>query len=244
MSIINTGGGGGSTSPNVNRLNNIIRGNAATWNASDMMSNIASLYDSLLGNVSGGTVNTTVGDPNTGYQTPGGTPAQSGGHSGGTTSGTLGGAGHNHGAAGHETGIPGHSGVGGSTPMSMPPEYGEEGYGGTPSTGSPDYYPESGNFPQTPMGGPGDMYNIFMPQMPQGFPEPDHDYTPPTFEGMELPETQFELPTAEVKPFGFADIGSRASGYSQPLELTKPLAAEVMAQVGRKHPLEQALTEG
>ena len=83
-----------------------------------------------------------------------------------------------------------------------------------------------------------------MPQMPQGFPEPDHDYTPPTFEGMELPETQFELPTAEVKPFGFADIGSRASGYSQPLELTKPLAAEVMAQVGRKHPLEQALTEG
>ena len=243
MSMIYTGGGG-STNPNVNRLNNIIRGNSATWDASNMMSNIASLYDSLLGNTHGGTVNTTVGDPNTGYETPGGTSVQTGGHSGGTTGGTLGGAGDNHDAAGHKTGQAGHSGVGGSTPMSMPPEYGDEGHGGygTPTTGNPEYYPETGSFPQTPMG---DVYNMFFPpNMPMNFPEPDHDYTPPTFEGMELPETKFELPTAEVKPFGFADVGSRGSGYSQPLELTKPLAAEVMSQVGRKHPLEQALTQG
>lgn len=239
MSIIRTGGGGGSTNPNINRLNNIIRGNAATWNAADMMSNIASLYDSLLGNVSGGVVNTTVGDPNTGYKTPGGTPVQTGGHSGGTTTGGR----VNYDSDGQKD-LEGQDTIYGDqgTPMSDPLGDDPEGYNtGTPSTGNPSYYPETGNFPQTPMG---DMYNIFMPQMPQGFPEPDHNYTPPTFEGMELPETKFELATAEVKPFGFADIGSRASGYSQPLELTKPLAAEVMSQVGRKHPLEQALTQG
>ena len=240
MTIIRTGGGGGSTSPNVNRLNNILRGNAATWNAADMMSNIASLYDSLLGNVYGGIETTGVGDPNTGYETPGGTPAQSGGQSGGVSSQ---GDRDNYGSDGRidlgggDT-IYGEQG----TPQSDPLLEDPEGYNtGTPSTGNPSYYPELGNFPQTPMG---NMYNIFFPHMPQGFPEPDHDYTPPTFEGMELPETEFELPAAEVKPFGFADIGSRASGYSQPLELTKPLAAEVMAQVGRKHPLEKALTEG
>lgn len=241
MTIIRTGGGGGSTSPNVNRLNNILRGNAATWNAADMMSNYSSLVNTLLGNLYGGIETTGVGDPNTGYQTPGGTPAQSGGHSGGTTTH---GDRDNYGSDGRIDLGGGDNIYGGQgSPMSDPLlEDGplDGGYG-TPTTGNPDYYPESGNFPQTPMG---DMYNIFMPQIPQGFPEPDHDYTPPTFEGMELPETKFELPTAEVKPFGFADIGSRASGYSQPLELTQPLAAEVMAQVGRKHPLEKALTEG
>lgn len=231
-------GGGGSTNPNVNRLNNIIRGDSATWDASNMMSNIASLYDSLLGNTHGGTVNTTVGDPNTGYETPGGVPAQSGG---GSPSGQ-----DNYDTHGQED-LSGRKQTeydGQGSPMSDPlQEDGplDAGYG-TPTTGNPEYYPETGSFPQTPMG---DVYNMFFPpNMPMNFPEPKHDYTPPTFEGMELPETKFELPTAEVKPFGFADVGSRGSGYSQPLELTKPLAAEVMSQVGRKHPLEQALTQG
>lgn len=133
------------------------------------------------------------------------------------------------------------------SPMSDPLKEDPEGYGGygTPTTGMPEYHPERGPFPQTPMGGPS-----FDPSPPINPPMDVPHYLPPfppmnfpPFPPMppQLPEINFEpMEMPERKPYGFASVDSRAAGYSENLPGAGTLRDKVLDTVGRS-PLQNAL---